>query len=145
MFGFIVLTVFVLNIEHDAKAIEDFNLRKEEDRVMKSLPPEGPYRWKGKVVLKMKAKCIDASSFTEALTVGKIYDITPIATNSHYVDFVGDNGLIATLLKYRFQEVVVAIIKCINTDPPEWKPFSNSRPGECPCGSTRGICPYHPW
>jgi hypothetical protein len=27
---------------------------------------------------------------------------------------------------------------------PDWKFMQNSTPGECPCGGTRGVCPYHP-
>lgn len=26
----------------------------------------------------------------------------------------------------------------------EWRNFANTIPGECPCGGTRGVCPYHP-
>lgn len=42
-------------------------------------------------------------------------------------------------------ERIVAPVATIAAKPEEqWRMFQNKRPGECPCGGTRGVCPYHP-
>ena len=30
------------------------------------------------------------------------------------------------------------------TDVSDWRSWRSSRPGECPCGSSYGVCSYHP-
>lgn len=39
---------------------------------------------------------------------------------------------------------VAAKLKEEKSDKDGWRFFRNAAPGECPCGGTIGVCPYHP-
>ena len=64
----------------------------------------------------------------------------------HQMDYVWGATLGSLIPIQRINSVGAAAITASlpkKIDAADWKFFQNNTSGECPCGGTRGICPYH--
>lgn len=106
-----------------------------------------------------KVRCVDNEGYERHLTVGKVYEVVDVGAGLYSFARDGDNvsgRKDGAAFTYRFVDV---------TDTMSWNPTSETKSptvqvddkkeainffkrrgissNECPCGSTRGVCPDH--
>jgi hypothetical protein len=105
---------------------------------------------------KTPMKCVNAEGYRHGLTKGRVYDAWWCEVNKHdYTYFIGDDNEEHHAFNHRFVPVdnslpspthATKVVKSEDDDKKVMLNFFKRRPitdQECPCGSTRGVCPDH--